>query len=654
MSAVAISILFPGRSRSEDVLTGDEPENQSILNHPWDDYAPFAIQHEKFLIFQSGRPGANESHDLWYSFNRNYRDRRGRPEWSVPLPLSFPLDGDPSKTMQIQKSGDNPPGFFSPNSDAFEGHPCVILHKDRPVELYFTSRREAGRSGAAGLNIYYARYRNDRWSEVRHINEINSDFDDRMAYVTPDGHRMFFVSNRPGGYGGDDIWYTERDMATGLWAPPLNLGPTVNSEADEITPFLTANGQRLVFSSNRRGGMGGFDIYFSRWGGMEFEAPTNAGRPFNSERDDEAFKLIDDGTMAYFASDRRADEDRTEQRGNEAHGRFDIYRVRVPEELVESVKVVLLGKILDGASRLPLGMDATIHIEYEHDTLVITSKRTVKTDGQTIGNNFETDLSSGRTYRVKISAPGYHPYETTLDYRGVVPSGRKDERTFYLEAIRKPGRVDHNVDGVIVDDATGLPLPGSRIGKREADGNTTDLPVSSEGRFAIPVNKAEKFELSATSHGYVAQTLTVTASPDLKQVIIRMKADRSGNPCQGGSPDCIGNQRIYFPLNDHRIPAKELQKLKTLADILKKNPTIRIEIQGHTDLTYRGPKPRAHAYNLQLSRRRAEAVKKTLEGLGVEAARLTVRGYSFDRPIVPVRDSVRGAVNRRVEFKKIN
>lgn len=649
MSVVAVSMLLPAASHPEDVTASDEIENQSILNHPWDDYAPFAIQHEKFLIFQSGRPGANESHDLWYSFNRNYRDRRGKPEWSVPLPLSFPLDGEPSKTMQNQKPGENPPGFFSPNSDAFEGHPCVILTKGRAVELYFTSRAENGRPGFAGLNIYYARYRNDRWSEVRHINEINSDFDDRMAYVTPDGHRMFFVSNRPGGYGGDDIWYTERDMATGLWAPPLNMGPGINSEADEITPFLTANGQRLTFSSNRKGGMGGFDIYFSRWNEMTFEPPMNAGAPFNSERDDEAFKVIDDGTIAYFASDRRAEEAHTE-----ALGRFDIYRVRVPEELVETVRVTFLGKILDGGSRLPLGMDATIHIEYEHDTLVLTSKRTVKTSGETIGNNFQTELPSGQTYRVRISAPGYHPYETTLDYRGVVPAGRKDERTFFLEPIRKSIEADRTLEGIIIDDATGLPLPGSRVGKRESDGNVSDLAVSAEGRFAIPVKKGEKFELAATSHGYLAQTVAVTESPDIKQVIVRMKADKTGNPCQGGSPDCIGNQRIYFPLNDARIPAGELKKLQTLAELLKKNPTIRIEIQGHTDLTYRGPKPRSHAYNLQLSLRRAEAVKKKLEELGVKPAQLTVRGYSFDRPIVPVRDSVRGAVNRRVEFKKIN
>ncbi|EHQ08544.1 OmpA/MotB domain protein [Leptonema illini DSM 21528] len=630
----------------DSILADDEPANQMVLNHPWDDYAPLPLLHERFLVFQSARPGSTEGHDLWYSHNANYRDRTGRPQWSVPLPFAFPLIGNPSDTMQVQKPAENPPGQFSVNSDGFEGHPSIVMVGSKPVEIYLTSRRaEGGRQGYAGLNIYYARYRNNRWSELMHINEINGDYDDRMAYVTPDGKRMFFVSNRPGGYGGDDIYYTERDMRTGLWASPINLGPLVNGPDDEITPFLTANGQKLVFSSNRKGGLGGFDIYISHWNGLEFEMPLNAGRPFNSERDDEAFKLTDDGMWGYFSSDRRH---------TDAKGRFDIYRVAVPTELIESVKLTLTGRILDASSRLPLGMDATIHIDFELMTKVITSKRRVKNDGETIENNFTTDLYTGRSYRLRISAPGYQPYQTVLDYRGVIPAGRKDERIFYLEPIRKEATYERRLAGIVVDDATGLPLPGSTITKREADGTAVPLDVNAEGRFAVPVRNDERFAIMASSPGYVSQEQSFTETKELKEIVIRLKAGKDTNPCEAGDPQCIGNERIYFDLNSAVIKESEMKKLRAIARIMQSNTGIRIEIQGHTDLTYRGPETKSHTYNQKLSLDRANAVKQRLIELGIAADRLIVRGYSYDRPLIPVKDAVKGAINRRVEFKKID
>ncbi|MBW7858726.1 MAG: OmpA family protein, partial [Leptonema sp. (in: Bacteria)] len=102
------------------------------------------------------------------------------------------------------------------------------------------------------------------------------------------------------------------------------------------------------------------------------------------------------------------------------------------------------------------------------------------------------------------------------------------------------------------------------------------------------------------------------------------------------------------------ISEAESRKLQSIVNIMKANPTLKIEIQGHTDLTYRGPQDKSHAYNQKLSLDRAEAVKKRLVDLGVESNRLTVHGYSYDHPIVAAKDSVRGALNRRVEFKKID
>lgn len=628
-----------------------EPQNLNTLNAPGADYAPFIVENGKYLIFQSERPGRTEGHGLWYSFNRKYRDRAGPAEYSVPLELRFPYqDVDPSDTMRILFSTTD--GYFAPSSDEFDGHPCILYRDGRPVEIYFTSRRHVDgsgklqRDGFAGTNIYYARYRNNRWSEVRHINEINSDFNDRMAYVTPDGTRMYFVSDRPGGYGGNDLYFSERDLSTGLWSAPVNLGPTINSRYDEITPHVSYGGSRLVFSSNRPGGIGHFDLYFSRFSGYDWQEAENLGRPINSERDDEALVLTEDGLWLYFASDRKHPG---------AMGGFDLYRFSTPTVLLDSVKILLTGKVMDASSKLPLGLDATIKIQFEQQTIVTTSRRTVKTDGITVSNQFEVELYSGRTYNVVVSAPGYEPAELTLDYRGSIPPGRTDARIIFLEPVKKqPGGEEEQgrvVPGVVVDADTNLPLPASTI-RKFVGMDVTEVPeVDERGEFAVTVRPGESFELEARSPGYVMKRQRFEEE-GLEKIRIELKSDGS-DPCEDLQPGCVDNVRILFALNQATIQPAEMAKIRNVAAVLKNNPQMKIEVQGHADRTYRGPEDRAYEYNLMLSRDRARAVRKALIDLGIEADRLSVKGYSYLRPIIQAEDAVRGAVNRRVEFRRL-
>ncbi|MCB1170493.1 MAG: PD40 domain-containing protein [Leptospiraceae bacterium] len=628
-----------------------EPENLNTLNSPGADYAPFVVENGKYIIFQSERPGRTEGHGLWYSFNRNFRDRAGPVEYSVPLELRFPYqDVDPSDTMKILFSSTD--GYFAPSSDDFDGHPCILYRDGRPVEIYLTSRRQVDgqgkltRDGFQGTNIYYARYRNNQWSEVRHLNELNSDFNDRMAFVTPDGTRMYFVSDRPGGYGGNDIYFSERDLKTGLWSAPVNLGPTINSRYDEITPHISYGGSRLVFASNRPGGIGHFDLYFSRFSGYEWQQPENLGRPINSERDDEALVLTSDGLWTYFASDRKHPK---------AMGGFDLYRFATPTNLLDSVKILLTGKVLDASSKLPLGLDATIKIQFEEQTIVTSSRRTVKTDGMTVSNQFEVELYSGRVYRVVVSAPGYEPAEMQLDYRGSIPPGRMDDRIVYLEPVRidvnNPDKEGRIIPGIVVDADTGLALPASRI-RKFAGTDVTEVPeVDGKGEFSISAKPGEAFELEASSPGYVMKRQRFQEE-GLEKIRIELKSDGT-DPCQNLEPACVDNVRILFALNQSTVRPTELGKLRNIARVMQKHPEMKVEVQGHTDRTYRGPEDRAYEYNLMLSRERARAVKQALVEMGISADRLSVKGYSYLRPIVKAEDAVKGAVNRRVEFRRI-
>ncbi len=610
--------------------------NQNRINSQWDEYAPTPLFGEKYLVFQSQRPGFYEEHSLWYSFNKNYKDPLLKPLWSDPVPLFLPLEPHkPTKTMNVLKQN-----VFTINSHSFTGHPSFLVHDGIIKEIYFTSVASNEKNGYENLNIYYVQFKNERWSDIQHLDEINSNFDDLMPFISTDGKKLYFVSNRPGGYGGFDIWYTERDLKTNRWTKPVNLGPTINTEYDEITPFLTKNHQKLIFSSNRPYGIGQFDIYVSNFNGLGFDMPINLGKPFNSEQNDESLKISDNNLWTYIASDRIVIDRK---------GGYDIYRFSLPQELIEFTKIILLGKILDAKTKLPVGVEATIQIDFGIQTLVLKSDRRFSNDKKTIENNFKVELYTGRIYRLKISAPGYYPLETLIDYKTSIPKKEEDIKIFYLEPIQILEPIERMIPGIVVDEETNLLLPGSKVIKIQ-ENEILELKIGENAQFSVPVRKKELFTLQASSPGYESKTLTFKESEDLKEIVIKLKKIKE--PCLEKVIECVWNTKILFDLDSAEIKPEEEKKLQLVAEILKLYPNVKIEIQGHTDLSYRGPKAKSYEYNLQLSIERAKNVKEKLKQLGISEDRLIVKGYSFTKPIIPVPDAIRGAINRRVEFKE--
>lgn len=132
---------------------------------------------------------------------------------------------------------------------------------------------------------------------------VNSGFDDQTPTLSPDGLALYFASNRPGGSGGIDLWAARRASANDPWGVPVNLGPTVNSSANEVTPFITEDGHRLYFATNRPGGAGDYDIVVS-WrtdthDDFAWEAPVNVGAPVNTPGQEAGVTIH--GTEFYYA-----------------------------------------------------------------------------------------------------------------------------------------------------------------------------------------------------------------------------------------------------------------------------------------------------------------------------------------------------------------
>ncbi len=203
--------------------------------------------------------------------------------------------------------------------------------------MYFTAcNREDGKGGC---DIYYSASTSRGWISGMNIgNPINTKYWESQPSLASDGQKLFFVSNRPGGYGGMDIWYSKKSES-GNWTEPVNLGGDINTAGDEMSPFIHFDGLTLYFSSNGRPSMGGLDLYMSRmiddttWTEVE-----NLGYPINTQTDEMGLIINGSGDRAYYSSEI-----------NPGKGR-DLYYFNLPDQLRPDPVSYIKGTVYDKIS----------------------------------------------------------------------------------------------------------------------------------------------------------------------------------------------------------------------------------------------------------------------------------------------------------------
>ncbi|MFC2103982.1 hypothetical protein ACFLS4_01355 [Bacteroidota bacterium] len=170
------------------------------------------------------------------------------------------------------------------------------------------------------LNLYTSRFNDGIWGEPEKLNNnINTSASESHACVSNDGLTLYFTSDRKGGYGGFDI-YKSKINNDGEWGPPENVGETINTVFDEATPFITQDGKNLYFSSKGHFNIGGFDIFISKKQGDVWQKPENLGLPFNTTDDDIFFFPLKNGDIAYYSKFKQS-----------GLGENDIYRIQIFE-----------------------------------------------------------------------------------------------------------------------------------------------------------------------------------------------------------------------------------------------------------------------------------------------------------------------------------
>lgn len=219
-------------------------------------------------------------------------------------------------------------------------------------QMYFTACNREEVYGTC--DIWEAYLYDDEAIKFRDFQSVegkaNSNGWESQASISCDGRYLFFASNREGGYGGTDIWRSKR-QDDGTWGKPLNLGPVVNTDKDEESPFITDDGQTLYFSSTGHLGLGEQDIFMSRHDEYgHWSTPVNLGPPVNSSYRELGFFLSADGGTGYFASNRE-----------EGFGGMDIYKFELSEQLHSEPITYVEGFVIDSVLNTPI--QTTINIE---------------------------------------------------------------------------------------------------------------------------------------------------------------------------------------------------------------------------------------------------------------------------------------------------
>ena len=281
--------------------------------------------------------------------------------------------------------------------------------------MYFAA---CDRQGAVGsCDIYFSAFNDGRWTQPYNLRApVNSASWESQPSISSDGKVLYFSSSRPGGFGGKDIWYSLLDTNS-LWQNPVNMGKDINTEGDEMSPYIHFDGRTLYFSSDGRPGMGGFDMYITRMNKDSiWSVPENLGYPLNTYNDEMGLVIESNGKRAYFSTIR-----------DKSRGK-DIYYFDLDESIRPDPVSYLKGSVFDKNT------GGLIKADYELINLS-TKKVTIKSSTDSKGS-FLVCLPSGYNYGINVSKPGYLFHSENFLFEGTYSVAEPYIKKIILSPIR--------------------------------------------------------------------------------------------------------------------------------------------------------------------------------------------------------------------------
>ena len=406
------------------------------------------------------------------------------------------------------------------------------------------------------------------------------------------GNWLVFTTDIPGGEGGTDLYMTFRDEK-GKWSKPKNLGKTINTEGDELFPYISGDSM-LYFTSNGHIGLGGLDVYKAKWDKTTetFSEPVNLGKPVNSSYDDMSF-VIQDFQNAFFASNRPSDK-----KGD------NIYSFH-------KAKINLSLKVIDAITGEPISSSsADLKSEDDDRHFVSDNNGTIK-----------TQLFPNNTYTANINKPGYDPGSVIIS--SVNTGGiTQIEKVVKLNPITQ---VKYHV--VILDEKTKQPIETPQLVFIENETmkiDTIDLQTGQVFYSPLMLNKTYNvYGIKQNFYGNERLVSTKKIKPGIAVTVIYDTIYMTQLTVGG----IYKIDNIYYDYNKATIRDDAKPSLERLLDVLNKYPNMRIQLNSHTDC--RG----SDVYNYKLSNSRAHSVMLYLKEKGISENRLKYKGFGETVPV---------------------
>ncbi len=485
------------------------------INGEWPDFSPVLSADERTLIYTTRRPtstGGNKDEDGAYFEDIVVSYKDDNDKWSKPVSLS----------QNVNSFGHEASINLTPDGQT------LIVYKSDP------SNKNPDGDG----NIYYTTFDGKDWSPIKDFgSNINTIYWETHACLSADGNVLFFVSDRPGGYGGKDIYRCIK-LPNGKWSKALNMGPIINTENDEDGAFIHPDGQTFFFSSNGHKSMGGYDIMFSTLNeDNKFGNVTNMGYPINTTDDDVFYVTSPDGKRGYVSSAKAG-----------GYGEKDIYKITIAEGR-ETFLALFKGQLIPAEGEtLP-----------ENIMILVTDKQTNEIIGtyrpKIVNGTFSTILPPGREYNFSYQTDDGEEFYNEDVFVNNEQAYQEIKREVNLEPVKLIGRIKVKQKAIILNtvvlnnNRAKKPIPGAKIILREDLGPPKEFyTANAQGKYdGVVLQPDKKYSVYAEADGKTSAPAEISTYGIKSAKII--------------------NQILYLDGKSEKFTSKEL-----LLDVFVKHP----------------------------------------------------------------------------------
>lgn len=483
-------------------------------------------------------------------------------------------------------------------------------------EMYFTKNRDKLNSkNVATFLILRTEYQGDKWLTPAPVIDQNPEYNYVHPSISPNGRLLAFAGDM-GGSEGLDLYLCERNSSDENWSKPKKLPEYINSMKDEVFPVFLSDSV-LVFSLESPAGLGGLDMFTTRFTQGIWSYPVNLGKPFNSSYDDYGIISDDLFSQGYFTSTRDNDQ-----------GIDNIYAFRKKPEVYKDVTIT----IIDSISGLPIQGVSVVYLRDDSPGIFYVS--------DSLG-------------KIHFPAEKFKNAGVVIAYKGSLLQTIKFDDLLNQEGDILNIPIVYNSKNFILTGTTineeGKAIPEVELSFINKSTKDSKKVTSDEtGEFEVSTSPDSDYLVTAKKDGHFAPVKEVSTKDFDRNKQLKIEADIKID--KAVDKKVFQLKHIYYDYNKWEIRKDASLELDNLVSFLNENPDINISLGSHTDA--RGKDD----YNLRLSQRRAESVLAYLFDKGIHFSRITAKGYGES---MPVNKCINGQscteeehqANRRTEIK---